>query len=152
MIPNNMYCHKCGKELDGGALYCSYCGASVNGSMDDTVSGKAAPNIPYAHKNVGVSLVLGFFIPGLGHIYIGKLVRGICILIAYILLESLILFQFFTRYDYNYLTYSDVTGILALTVLLSILSFILMIWNLFDVNRLGKEYNDCIRKGGDPPW
>ena len=147
-----MYCRKCGKELNESAMYCNSCGTSIDRSGNDASSGSAAPQMPYAQKNVGISLVLGFFIPGLGHIYIGKLARGLSIMAGYILIEVLIILIWFSNFNIDYLDYDDVVRLVILILSLSIPAYALSIWNLFDVNSLGKEYNDRIRKTGTPPW
>jgi Predicted membrane protein len=147
-----MYCHKCGKELDEDAVYCSFCGAPVDGNADTTSFDRATQYVPYVGKSVGTALVLGFFLPGLGHIYIGKLARGLCIMIGYILLEIMTLFVWLARFNNSYFEYNEFVSLMALALIFSIPAFALQIWNLFDVNKLGKEYNDCIRKTGNPPW
>jgi len=146
-----MYCHKCGKELEEDVSFCSSCGASVNGSTD-AASGRATHYMPYAGKSVGTALVLGFLFPGLGHLYIGKLARGLCILVANIFLEVATILLLFVRFNDDFLTYNETANLLILSLILLIPAFILLIWNLFDVNKLGNEYNDCIRRTGAPPW
>ena len=108
--------------------------------------------MPYAGKSVGTALVLGFLFPGLGHLYIGKLARGLCILVANIFLEVATILLLFVRFNDDFLTYNETANLLILSLILLIPAFILLIWNLFDVNKLGNEYNDCIRRTGAPPW
>jgi len=145
-----MYCHKCGKELDEDAVYCSYCGASVDGSTDAT--DRTTHYIPYPGKSVGTALVLGFFFSGLGHLYIGKLARGLCIMMIEIALTVATVMTSSSVLNNDYLTYDEFVGVMIFTLLLTIPAFILLVWNLFDVNKLAKEYNDCIRRTGTPPW
>jgi len=147
-----MYCQKCGKEIRDDATYCSSCGASVDGNNMNASPGRSAYYMPRAEKSVGTALVLGFLCAGLGHLYIGKLKRGLCILLANIFLGMLIMILYLSVFSDDYLTYDEAMGILILVFMLSIPSFIIWLWNLFDVNKLAKEYNDCIRRTGNPPW
>ncbi len=44
-----MYCSKCGQKLNDGDVFCSNCGAAVEG-MEDTLSGKSEGTLPEAAK------------------------------------------------------------------------------------------------------
>jgi hypothetical protein len=117
----------------------------------------AAPNrtayyMPHAEKSVGIALVLGFFYAGLGHLYIGKLVRGLCIMMFNLALAVTLIMVSFLVLNNDYLTYDEAGGLLLFLTLLTIPAFIIWLWNLFDVNNLTKKYNDGLRRTGDPPW
>jgi len=152
MNPNNMYCYKCGKELDEGAIYCSSCGASIDGRDRNAPPNRTAYYMPYAEKSAGVALVLGFFWVGLGHLYIEKLVRGVCIMMSNLALALVMVIVTLSMLNDDYLIYDEVTGLLLFISLLGISMFIIWIWNLYDVNKLTKEYNDGIRRTGNSPW
>ena len=131
-----MYCQKCGKETDSNAAFCSSCGAPTDGSGG---SYNAPPNYgpnngnPYIYapqKSTGVGIILAFLIAGAGHMYAGKIAEGIGILILYIVLIF--------------------AGFMFIIPL--IIAFILWIWNMYDANKKINEYNECIRRTGNPPW
>jgi Predicted membrane protein len=147
-----MYCQKCGKELDENAVYCSSCGTSVDGRNTYNAPGKTAYYMPYAEKSVGIALVLGFIYAGLGHLYIGKLTRGLCIMMINIALSITMVMVSLSMISDDYLTSDEAMGILIFISLFAIVAFVIWLWNLFDVNKLAKEYNDCIRRTGNPPW
>ena len=139
--------------MSDDATYCSSCGASVDGNnMNATPPDRTAYYMPHAEKSVGIALVLGFLCAGLGHLYIGKLTRGLCILMANVALGVIMMITWFSILNDTYLTYDEAVGILVLIALLAIPAFIIWLWNLFDVNKLAKEYNDGIRRTGNPPW
>jgi len=139
-----MYCRKCGNETPSDAIYCGSCGASVDRNDMYGAPDKTAYYMPYAEKSVGIALVLGILYIGLGHIYIGKLKRGAFIMLTGIALVAIMAVSFFSFiWD---------SGIWVILPIFSMASFILWVWNLFDVNKLTKEYNDCIRRTGNPPW
>ena len=70
------FCKQCGKEISQDARYCPYCGAD---------------QLKIERKNAGLAAVLAliagiFGIWGIGHIYIGKIGKGIALLILGFLL------------------------------------------------------------------
>jgi len=132
-----MYCQKCGKETDSNAAFCSSCGASTDGSGGNSHAPPSyGPNTGnqnmYApQKSTGVGILLAFLIPGAGHLYAGKITEGIIILILFFVLFSVgWIFLFFTW----------------------IVALVVWIWNIYDANKKIKEYNDCVRRTGNPPW
>ena len=140
------------------AIYCSSCGASVNrNNMNNTSPGNGSNYyISLREKSAGIAIVLGFLYAGLGHLYAGKLTRGLCILFGNMALSiPMIVLTFWWLddyyYDYDYF-YSDFSGLFILIFVLSIPSLILLIWSLYDVNKIVKEYNTRLRETGNPPW
>jgi hypothetical protein len=147
-----MYCRKCGKELDGNIIYCGSCGASIDGRNVNVTPDRTAYYMPYAEKSVGIALILGFFYAGLGHLYIEKLVRGLCIMMVNLVLVAALMTVLLLALSDDYLTSDEAIGFLFFVALLGIPAFIIWLWNLFDVNNLTKKYNDSIRRTGDSPW
>jgi TM2 domain-containing membrane protein YozV len=85
-----------------------------------------------------LALVLGFFgIFGIGHIYVGQLVRGIIFLVTGIALAFLVVVGSFFL----------VCGLPFL-----IIGFVVWIFQAIDAHRLANEYNDVLRRTGRPPW
>jgi TM2 domain-containing membrane protein YozV len=89
------FCENCGTEIDRKAEICPKCGVRI-------VS-------PVEMRNPWVSLILSFFIPGLGQIYNGQLTKGIIFVgigfflaLTIVLLIGIILYPLFwiyTMYD-----------------------------------------------------
>ena len=87
-----MYCKKCGASISDSSMFCTNCGQPT-----DTIGrdGQDQYSRPYVHaqmnaggtiekKNEFIALILAIFIPGAGHIYLGRVARGIGILITYL--------------------------------------------------------------------
>jgi TM2 domain-containing membrane protein YozV len=155
--------------VDSGAAFCPSCGAPTGGQPNNGQSGgpqyNGGPtyNSQYTYqqpmyaaapqKSTGIAIVLAFLVPGLGHLYIGKITRGIAIMaigIVFGLLSSIIVFAYMESNYYYY--YDDLAGLLAFIIVLSVVDFIIWIWNLYDVNKLTNEYNAQVRNTGNPPW
>ena len=74
------FCPTCGKTLQfENAEICPSCGVRI----------KEVPEVPPIQsvrvgKSTGLAVILSFFIPGLGQIYCGRIMRGILILIGII--------------------------------------------------------------------
>ncbi len=84
-----------------------------------------------------LAIVLGLFaLCGIGHFYVGKIGKGVGILIS-----ALILY---------------VIGFATLIILIGIPfligGFILFIWQIIDARNLCREYNDYLANNGRPPW
>ena len=85
------------------------------------------PTIPQGQiilkeKDAGIAAVLSLIIPGLGQMYIGKIGRGVLILLFTALLSMILV------------------------------GFIIWIWNIFDAYNLAKKYNETLRATGRKPW
>ena len=111
------FCPKCGKEIPEEANFCPACGydvTQVKRLVDKTVTqpppskeqetpkavdsqiGKtleAKPHAPSLSVTLFLALVVGFFLMGLGHFYVGKKKRGAIFLVAGILFFVNILYQ-----------------------------------------------------------
>jgi TM2 domain-containing membrane protein YozV len=72
-----MFCHNCGAEIDINALLCPKCG----------VEQKVGVPIAAGEKSVFIAAVLSFLLAGVGEMYVGKMRRGIVILLAALLLS-----------------------------------------------------------------
>jgi TM2 domain-containing membrane protein YozV len=105
------------------------------GEKQNVNSGKVLQR-PIEWKSMGVTIVLtvvlGFFgLGGIGHIYLGKIIKGIVILIVGIIL-------------------------LIITILTSGIGLIVLIpyaiWVVYDSYKLCKRYNNDLEQTGRPPW
>jgi len=95
-----MFCSNCGMEIEEGIKFCSYCGASLDafqkgakqsveyqpkaqqpshsGPYQQSTVYYQTPQAYLPHKSEVVALILSWFVfPGLGHIYAGKIGRGL---------------------------------------------------------------------------
>ena len=93
-------------------------------------------NRPPEWKSMGVTIVLtivlGFFgLGGIGHLYLGKIIKGIVILIVGIILLIITIFTMGI-------------GLIALIPY--------VIWVVYDSYKLCKRYNNELEQPGRPPW
>ena len=104
-------------------------------SKQNVNSGKVLQR-PIEWKSMGVTIVLtvvlGIFgFGGIGHLYLGKIIKGIVILIVGIILLVITIFTMGI-------------GLIALIPY--------AIWVVYDSYKLCKRYNDDLEQTGRPPW
>ena len=123
-----VFCRNCGGDLPSdNSSFCPVCGKPQNTATAITMAAQT--------KNVGSAIalaliagILGF--NGIGHLYIGKIGKGIVILIiGWIIL-----------------------GITFLFIPFGLIYLIFWIWQAYDVNNKAKYYNDFILRNGKTPW
>jgi len=141
-----MYCSRCGNQVSDGDQFCDKCGAKMGGGTE------AGPAPSYVvsirDKSAGVAVVLSFFFMGLGQIYVGKIKRGLLLLMADVglgVVVSIVVIFWLTEYD-------AAATLLAVLVIISVLMFVLWVWNLFDAYKLANQYNDHLKAHGTRPW
>ncbi len=140
-----MYCPNCGKELSHpDSSYCNWCGYRI-GDHPGNGAGSDA-RIQMNKKSEGMVLILSILIPGLGHMYAGKVNRGIAILVASILLSVV---AFYCLYG---LVQTEVGAFVFVAGLLSLVSFCIWIYAVLDSYNAVKEYNTALVTTGNPPW
>jgi TM2 domain-containing membrane protein YozV len=146
-MSETIYCTKCGAMNTSDSSFCSSCGASLappkevisppprttappppSPYMPPPPSTTAPPSYPTpgltdaqlmaARKNEGISVVLTILLAGLGHLYIGKIKRGLVFIVITI-----------------------VVGWIIGTVLLFIPTIIWYLYAIYDSYNLTKRYN-----------
>ena len=133
------YCSNCGKEIQEGTRFCKYCGAPTQ------TAGTPPPPPPPPQpvyqtatqvyqeplKNEGIAALASVILAGAGQIYVGKVKRGILLLVGWgiLVLVSGMLFFF--------LSWIPITAVWA--------------WNIYDAYTLAKKYNHAVRTTGRPP-
>ncbi len=82
-------------------------------------------------KNEGIAALASVILPGAGQIYVGKVKRGILMLVGWgiLIVVSVMLFWF--------LSWIPTTAAWA--------------WNIYDAYKLAKQYNEAVRMTGRPP-
>ncbi|WP_400208947.1 zinc ribbon domain-containing protein [Candidatus Methanomassiliicoccus intestinalis] len=146
-----MYCAKCGTEIADDASFCSKCGYATNGAAP---AGGYAGGIPYGGyapyatplKSAGLAAILSFLFTGLGQVYLGKITRGICFIIIGIAISS-VMFAIMLP-----LAMAGSGGAFIPMVVAAIVSAVVWIYNVFDAYTLAEEYNNTLRRTGNPPW
>jgi signal peptidase I len=85
-----------------------------------------------------LALVLSILIPGLGQIYCGKVGRGIGILLLLGMLSFVSLIPLFFIMDP---VDFDFAGFFVLNVVVSVIVFIIYIWQIYDAYRCADNHN-----------
>jgi TM2 domain-containing membrane protein YozV len=141
------YCAVCGKSLLVTEQFCASCGTSntlyrepVSNTQDNhaTPAGAAGYN-PYKNPTTAVLIAAigGLFgVSGMGHMYVGKVTKGILILVAGLILAVV-----------GGLTAAFLVGIPLLIGYLA-----LWIWQIFDARKLANQYNEYLKTNGKQPW
>jgi len=154
-----MYCNHCEKDMPNDFKFCPVCGNPPSGVPQYSQPppppppryNTPPPNPPNyqnnpppyqgLYKNEGTAIllaaILGFIgLCGVGHMYIGKIGRGIGFLIVVLILDSI-----------GWATVWMLIGIPFL-----IIGLVIYVWHIFDVRNLCREYNDYLSRNGRPPW
>lgn len=76
------YCSSCGKEIVEGMKFCPSCGGKTVVYDAPIPVQSQIVQTPAKIKDPGIAVVLSFFIPGVGHIYVGKIGEGIFFLVS----------------------------------------------------------------------
>ncbi len=163
------YCGKCGQKVAISNNFCQKCGAKTNQNNSDS-SGynqqNSQPNVssrlqrPPEWKSVSIttilSVIIGLFgIQGVGHFYLGKIGRGIGILIAPLVLLIIGMAGLMSLTAVS--VYSNAPeGVIIGYVIFGIGSIVFYIfmffWQIFDARKLCRYYNDYLEKNNRAPW
>lgn len=160
-----MFCPNCGTSLADSADFCGNCGYDLKTGRASQARPQTsyAPAQPYSQPYLGastkseaLSIILAILIPGSGHLYVGRLTRGLVILISYFglsVLGTVLLFSAIPGVFTGDLPDASLeTNLLIPLIVLSMISLIIWIVQLIDVYNLTKQYNDTVRRTGQPPW
>jgi hypothetical protein len=143
-IKNN-FCSNCGEKLEAYAEIdeCPKCHSALHEHLKHIESPpRVVEQLPY--KSPGTTALIAFLgglfaLPGLGHIYVGKVRRGIAILIGGFILYALIFLGiWFIPFPYSWV--------------IIIGYFILLIWQIFNARKYAKKFNELVKTTGKEPW
>jgi hypothetical protein len=154
------FCTECGEGLPEGADTCPSCGAAVKDKSEKTIAVKLVRTIPY--KSPGTTALIAFigaifFLPGLGHLYIGRVLRGLLILgsgpVLFLFSASVLLGSFGLSIFTDVRTAINQLGIgVAISYSLFLVYVGIWVWQIFNANALAKQYNERILKTNKEPW
>ena len=161
-------CPRCGQTVSNQSNFCSRCGLLLTSSRD-----KGPPNREPAHqydaandlenprpewireKDPNITLILAlipglFGLMGIGHLYIGKIARGILFLLI-----GLIIGPIFAGGIYLLImegVMPDPIDLLIAGGFLILIIAIVLIGSTIDAYEQAKTYNHVLRTRGSPPW
>jgi TM2 domain-containing membrane protein YozV len=140
------FCGNCGESLenlnDKEIKKCPKCGIDLQTGSTRNTSPSVVEQLPY--KSPGTAALIAFIggifgLPGIGHIYVGKIGKGIGILITGIIIAALLVFI-------------SITFEIILLFIFGIAYLVLWIWQIFDARKLAKKFNESVRITGKEPW
>jgi TM2 domain-containing membrane protein YozV len=139
-----MYCSKCGNQIREGDQFCDRCGEHVHGGGQGAYQSQPYPghqsSATYTRtpdrKDPVTAVILSFLIPGVGQIYVGRVLRGVLILLLLIPLYGLgwVLFR------YSIAATPNLDDFMLASSLIMLVNLIIYIWQIVDANRLAEKY------------
>ncbi len=145
------FCQNCGKEVQSDASFCPSCGQSLKGASTQRVATSPTTSaVLLEHKSPGIAAVLALILGivglwGIGHIYVGRLGRGIVLLIVGIILAVLTYGSIFL----GFITLG--LGFIG-AIFFGVITFGVWIWQIFDAYSLAKRFNAAVQQTGQAPW
>ena len=160
------FCGNCGEKLDPTTEIdvCPKCHTTLH-EHSEHIEPKPSvvEHLPY--KSPGTSALIAFIggifgLPGIGHMYVGKVGRGIGILILGLILYGvsvvmIVSVGFLASFQQtNPEAVNDSAGIGAIGTMLifSIGYIVLFIWQIFNARKMAKKFNETVRTTGKEPW
>ena len=148
-----LYCSHCQKDMGNNFKICPVCNPpqpappsppqqQPNYNPNPPPQPNYNPQHQTGYKSMRtttiLAVILGLFVglSGIGHMYVGKVGKGIGILIGVLVLGVI----------------GAATVMLGIGVIFLIGAFILFIWQIFNARKLCREYNDYLSRNGQPPW
>jgi hypothetical protein len=154
------FCSNCGKTLDINKEIkkCSKCGIDFQQQVRSTYNKSIVDQLPY--KSPGTAALIAFIggifaLLGLGHIYVGKVERGIGILISGIIIYVLLIIMVISFPSFLILAPDESSvgiEVILMVFVLGIAYFVLWIWQIFNARKLAKKFNESVRTTGIEPW
>ncbi|MCL1810925.1 MAG: hypothetical protein FWG41_01705 [Methanomassiliicoccaceae archaeon] len=134
--------------MEDGQMFCDECGSRAGGR-----GGGQGPQcvINIRDKSAGIAAVLSFFMIGLGQIYVGKIGRGLLLMMAYIVFVCIgVVVTALAVLSTDGI--DDLAGVGVLVIIISVCYLVLWVWNIFDAHKLANRYNDHLMANGNRPW
>lgn len=164
MSSNPKFCSNCGQKLETNTESdeCRNCHSPIHEPRQEKTKPSVVQQLPY--KSPGSTALIAFLggivgLAGIGHMYVGKVRRGITILIGGILLFMVSIFVlsalFTPTYDTNEYQATNHMWLYMLSFGLipaSIIYLIYFIWQILDARKFAKKFNESVRVAGKEPW
>jgi len=138
-----MYCNNCGNQTGEHQTFCDKCGNKIG----ERGMGNHSHVVHVREKSTGIAAVLSILWAGLGQIYVGKIGRGLALMLAQ--LTMIFTSVFFVIAGG---LFGGLGGAIGGGVLFLVLLFVLWAWNVFDAYKQANNYNDSMRNSGRRPW
>ena len=160
------FCASCGEKLDTEKEMdeCPKCHSALHQHSEHTKSPSRVVE-QLAYKSPGTAALIAFIggifaLPGIGHIYVGKVGKGIAILILGIVLIILTIVLIFSVVPFTMSTDEATTlenasigiWIPIISAVFAITYLVLFVWQIFNARKLAKKFNESVKTTGKEPW
>lgn len=125
------------------ASFCMNCGTPANSPGEGQTYDQTSRAIVYNRKDPAIAAILSFLITGIGHLYIGKIGKGLLLLFAVIIITPFSLIPFVAT--------GGVSGA-PLVIVAMLIVFVIWIYAIYSAYEDAKEYNRLLESTGRPPW
>ena len=167
MGTKNNFCSNCGEKLEAYAEIeeCPKCHTALHEHSKhiQSLPPSVVETLPY--KSPGTAALIAFIggifaLPGIGHIYVGKVGRGIGILIFGLILYAIVIIMITSvgflaslEQPNSASEYASAgIGAIAMMLVFSIAYIVLFIWQIFNARKLAKKFNEVVKATGKEPW
>ena len=153
------YCSNCGEILENlnyeEIKKCPKCGIDLLQTAYTASKTSIVDQLPY--KSPGTAALIAFIggifgLQGIGHIYIGKIGKGIGILIAGIIIAALFVITIMMGMRLMILMMDSNQMLFILSCVLGISYLVLWIWQIFNAKKLARKFNELVRTMGKELW
>ncbi|MDR0508712.1 MAG: hypothetical protein LBG63_02650 [Candidatus Methanoplasma sp.] len=105
-------------------------------------------HVVYANeKSTGIAALLSILWAGLGQIYVGRIGRGLALMLIHLMVVISSAFVAFAG-----LLFGGLGGAVGGGFMVFVLLAVLWAWNIFDAYKQANKYNDSLRNSGRRPW
>lgn len=161
------FCDQCGKPISSDAMFCPDCGRKVQTRTPPPASSRPAPppapeTAPHTvitimeSKSPGIAALLGLLIGigvfGIGHIYVGRIRRGIVLLVVSLAIHVPLVMAAVLLIPSLFLSRETFGALFIGIVVLGLVNLGLWIWQGYDAYKLAKQFNEHVRQYGKVPW
>ena len=128
----------------------------IEEKIDEDQQTSVSVNYKSQRKTLFLSVMVGLLgVMGVGHIYLGRLRRGIIILII-VPLSLTVIFISYTMLGLVKPQEDVMVAVIrvlgGITLVVVIVFLVLFIWQTLNSSKLCKEYNKHLKQTGRPPW
>ena len=158
------FCSNCGEKLDSNEEIKRCPKSGIDLQVGPTYHTPVVQQLPY--KSPGTAALIAFIggifaLPGIGHIYVGKVGKGIVILIGGFILYALTVTKILSvtsirMYEAQYSPTGNASpfgiGDIIMMLVFSVAYLVLWIWQIFSARKLAKKFNELVRTTHKEPW
>jgi|GEM_PF-678569 len=160
----NRYCPNCGVPTRPSTRYCHSCGYDLYAPPGQTGQRSyqpPPPPPPYYYQNYPpplprkegwIAVLLALLIPGVGHIYAGKIAKGIIILIIMPAATVIIAITSYAAVMGGDPSSFNPVPFMGAYLVIYVVLLAFYFWQIYDAYMTIEKYNRSLSQDGKPPW